>query len=200
MVALFHPLNASPRGACPQHRVCLALDPCSSERGLWASGTGLPGSLLKMQNLRPYPRPSNQNLHLKNHPAWSVVSYCLRSTELENRCLLSVYDGPSVADTICLFLDLQFFFFLLFKKMFYGHTACRILVPWSDQGSNQLPPALGGWNLNHQPAREFPHWCAIFSKQLNSLGLSCLWTRSNRTKTILSRTLQNYGLPRWLRQ
>ena len=85
--------------------------------GAWSVGTGLPGSLLKMQNLRPYPRPSNQNLHLKNHPAWSVVSYCLRSTELENRCLLSVYDGPSVADTICLCLDLQFFFYYL-KRCF----------------------------------------------------------------------------------
>ena len=44
--------------------------------------------------------------------------------------------------------------FILFFCLFFGHTACGILVP--QPGTKPVSPALGEQSLNHWTAREVP--------------------------------------------
>ena len=63
-------------------------------------------------------------------------------------------------------------FFLFFKfYLFFGYTACGILVP--QPGIKAMPPALEVWSLNHWTTREVPS--SVISLTLELLS-AFIWT------------------------
>ena len=74
--------------------------------------------------------------HSDNRPVYlSFVFRCL------GEGVIAVYKG-----------DFFFFFKFYFIYLFFGYTACGILVP--QPGIEAMPPALEVWSLNHWTTRE----------------------------------------------
>ena len=77
------------------------------------------------------------------------------------------------------FIECVTILLLFFMFWFFGHKACRILVPWP--GTELTPPCTERGSFNHWTARGVPELCT--SKWLSFCYVNFISTKRRRRKT-----------------
>ena len=82
-----------------------------------------------------------------------------RAKEEKNNNLKNYRDNPKTINKIAIstyltIIKYLFMYLCIYLFLFFGHTACGILVPWP--GIEPVPPVVEVQSLNYWAAREVP--------------------------------------------